>query len=132
MNLKTFSSLTVAVAVLTLGATGANAATGCAASKAFSGLSTLTSPTEGNPAGLGQTPDAQALAKALGGFGMAAGLVAGGTMLYRKRQSEADPAGANLEFEIQPESVLVADTMAESVAVEESEVDREAALSLPR
>jgi hypothetical protein len=138
MKITTLSRLAVAAVVFTLAteANHAQAATGCAASKAVSGLSTLVNPTEGNPTGLGQTPDAQALAKALGGFGVAAGLVAGGTLLYRKRGAEGDLADdtvpeAALVFEVQPEAVLVSEATAATVS-EQNAQDQDLTLSLSR
>ncbi|QQE63760.1 hypothetical protein GFS31_04290 [Leptolyngbya sp. BL0902] len=121
MKITTLSSLAVATAALALSATAAHAvAGGCAASKAFTGLTTLNAPTEGAPTdGLISTPDAQALAKAIGGFGAAATLIAGGTLLYRRRQDDAGLAAevlaegplpeTALDFEVQAESVLVAE-----------------------
>lgn len=114
MKIKTLSSLavtTVAVALCT--ATEANAAAGCAASKAFSGFTTLNTSAAGTPtAGLELSPDAQAMAKALGGLGIGAALVTGGTLLYRRRRfatslaAMAEPE-TDLAFTLQSESVLV-------------------------
>jgi hypothetical protein len=118
MKITTVSSLavvTVALALITT--TEAKATTGCAISKAFAGLTTLNAPTEGDPtAGLGVTPDAKAMAKALGGLGLVATLVTGGTLLYRRQRSAeilAETAGSepDFDFAIQSESVLVNETL---------------------
>ena len=117
MKITTVSSLAVATVALALfTTTEAKATTGCAASKALAGFTTLTTPTEGNPtAGLNSTPDAQAMAKALGSFGIVATLITGGTLLYR-RQRPADGLAAvepeaDLDFTVQPEAVLVSEAL---------------------
>ena len=117
MKITTVSSLAVATVALALfTTTEAKATTGCAASKALAGFTTLTTPTEGGPtAGLGHTPDGQAMAKALGSFGIVATLITGGTLLYR-RQRSADGLAAvepevDLDFAVQPEAVLVSEAL---------------------
>lgn len=129
MTIKTLSSLalaTLAVALCT--ATEAKATAGCAASKAFSGFTNLTTPAEGTPtSGLEFSPDAQAMAKAVGGLGLGASLVAGGTLLYRRRRF-ATPLAAvaepetDLAFTLLPESVLVQEDLhAEASTASETE-----------
>lgn len=117
MKITTVSSLAVATVALALfTTTEAKATTGCAASKALAGFTTLTTPTEGNPtAGLGHTPDGQAMAKALGSFGIVATLITGGTLLYRRQRSADGLAAvepeADLDFTVQPEAVLVSEAL---------------------
>lgn len=121
MKITTLSSLAVATVAIALStATATHAVTGCAASKAAAGLTTLNTPVDADPtAGQIRTPDAQTLAKAVGGFGAVATLIAGGTLLYRRRQDgeglaeEVLAAGSlsetTLTFEVEAESVLVAE-----------------------
>lgn len=117
MKITTVSSLAVATVALALfTTTEAKATTGCAASKALAGFTTLTTPTEGGPtAGLGHTPDGQAMAKALGSFGIVATLITGGTLLYRRQRSADGLAAvepeADLDFTVQPEAVLVSEAL---------------------
>jgi hypothetical protein len=117
MKITTVSSLAVATVALALfTTTEAKATTGCAASKALAGFTTLTTPTESNPtAGLGHTPDGQAMAKALGSFGIVATLITGGTLLYRRQRSADGLAAvepeADLDFTVQPEAVLVSEAL---------------------
>lgn len=132
MKITTLSSLAVAtVALALLTATEAKATAGCAAGKAFSGLTTFNAPAEGDPtAGLSSTPDAKAMAKALGGLGMAATLVTGGTLIYRRRQAAevlAEMAGSDAEFDfaVHPEAVLVDEALLdEPSTAHEAEVAR--------
>jgi len=121
MNITTLSCFAVAAVAFALStATAAQAVTGCAASKAAAGLTNLNAPVEGDPtAGQMGTPDTQALAQAIGSFGAVATLVAGGTLLYRRRQdgeglalevlAEGNLPETALTFEVQAESVLVAE-----------------------
>lgn len=118
MKITTVSSLAVATVALALfTTTEAKATTGCAASKALAGFTTLTTPTESNPtAGLGHTPDGQAMAKALGSFGIVATLITGGTLLYRRQRSAdglaaVEPEVDLVDFTVQPEAVLVSEAL---------------------
>jgi hypothetical protein len=136
MKITTLSSFAVAtVALALIGTTEARATTGCAASKAFAGLTSLNAPTEGDPtAGLGSTPDAKAMAKALGGLGIVATLVTGGTLLYRRQRSAevlAEAAGAepDFDFAIQSESVLVKEVLLAEVSPAAEAESAEAVLS---
>ncbi|HIK45243.1 MAG TPA: hypothetical protein IGR64_10195 [Leptolyngbyaceae cyanobacterium M65_K2018_010] len=117
MNFKLISGLATSVVTAALLATAATPTSACMHNKAVtSGITTGLD----NPVGFsGDTPDFQALAKAVGSFAAMSTLLAGGTMLYRRRQlaklSQADAAAilaeTDLTFTTQTESVVVSDDL---------------------
>lgn len=128
MKFTTLSSLSLATVALALCvATEAQAVVGCGASKAASGLTTsFGSAGEGGP-GDSLTPDTQALVKAMGSFGAAATLIAGGMLLYRKQRpdnAQVDPSTSSVNPEVEVEPVLVSEAlMASPVTSDKQDVE---------